>query len=1074
MLAHFAGAGGEGAAAAEGMTRADDRRGGDQTAPPDLESVNPIVRFSVERRVTMAMAVLGVVVMGWLSLERLPLEFLPTFSSSHISVVAPYPSSSPEEIERLIVRPLEDALGTVTGVESISASATAASGSVRLAFPDGTDMDLAAVEVRDRVDRVRGSLPDDLERVQIWRFQSTDRPVFRFTLAAPWRRDRLYRFAEDVVARRLQRIEGVADVSLRGVLSREIHVDLDPDRLTALGVDVRRVAEVLRANHLDASVGVVREGSTASLVRVVGKLDGPEQIRDLPVTATARIGDLADVRYAYPEPEEYEFLNGRESVNVHLYKTSTANLLEMADRVRAELDRLRALPEAEGLDLRIYRDDSEDVRAGVAELRNTGLLGGALAMGFMFAFLRRLRTTLLVGLAIPVSLVVTFVIMYLLRVAGWADLTLNIISLMGLMLSVGMLVDSSIVVIESVFRHRQELGEDARTATLRGASEVALPIAASTLTTICVFLPMTFLASGGRFALFMKSLGLTVVVVMVASLLVALTVVPMVAARILSGEEGRREGEGGGRVTTLYECGLRFALRHRLAFSIVVVGLLAGSWWLYRGIGRSFSFPSPERQVTVELELPRAMDLDARRALFDEIYQRLDDRRDQLEIADISHSYAVSSGRRRGWRGGNRFDLYLTPEETAKLDTGRIRDAVRALLPERPGVEYTLERMHRGMSGSGAAVEVRLEGDRMEVLEELAGRVRDALAAVPGIAGADTSLESGAEEVWIRPDDERLLQAGLSTMAVGRTVASALSTRAAVYLEADERELPVVVRQGDPGGQSVDALATLPVAAPGTGLTVGAVSAVETHPGARAIERTDRRAQVTITADTDSGTPSFIARQAVERTTAAITLPTGYEIVEGDDWRHGREDAAAAGFTLLFALVLVYLVMAALFESFAQPLTIMFSVPFAFIGVALVMRITSQPHSSTTDIGLVMLAGLVVNNAIVLVDQVNRLRRQGLGRIDAVVLGGRHRLRPIVMTAMTTILGLSPMVAPFVLPQVFGSPEGRAAFWSPVGLVLLGGLASATVLTVTVIPVVYTLVDDATRFARAVWREVLR
>jgi len=1055
------------------MTSADDRRGGDGSVPPDLESVNPIVRFSVERRVTMAMAVVGVVVLGWLSLERLPLEFLPSFSSSHISVVAPYPSSSPEEVERLIVRPLEDALGTVTGVESISASATAASGSVRLAFPDGTDMDLAAVEVRDRVDRVRGSLPDDLERVQIWRFQSTDRPVFRFTLAAPWRRDRLYRFAEDVVARRLQRIDGVADVSLRGVLSREIHVDLDPDRLTALGVDVRRVAEVLRANHLDASVGVVREGSTASLVRVLGKLDGPEQIRDLPVTTTARIGDLADVRYAYPEAEEYEFLNGREAVNVHLYKSSTANLLEMADRVRAELDRLRALPEAEGLDLRVYRDDSEDVRAGVAELRNTGLLGGALAMLFMFAFLRRVRTTLLVGLAIPVSLVVTFVIMYLLRVAGWADLTLNIISLMGLMLSVGMLVDSSIVVIESVFRHRQELGEDARAATLLGASEVALPIAASTLTTVCVFLPMAFLASGGRFALFMKSLGLTVVVVMVASLLVALTVVPMAASRILSGE-GRRRAEGGGRVTRVYERGLRFALHHRLAFSIVVVGLLAASWWLYRGIGRSFSFPSPERQVTVELDLPRTMDLEAKRALFDEIYQRLDDRRDELEIADISHSYSVSSGRRRGWRGGNRFELYLTPEETAELDTGQIRDAVRALLPERPGVEYTLERMHRGMSGSGAAVEVRLEGDRMEVLEELAGRVRDALAAVPGIAGADTSLESGAEEVWIRPDDERLLQAGLSTFAVGRTVASALSTRAAVYLEADERELPVVVRQGDPDRQSVDALATLPVAASDRGLTVGAVSAVEIRPGARAIERTDRRAQVTITADTDSGTPSFVARQAVERTTASLSLPAGYEIVEGDDWRHGREDAAAAGFTLLFALVLVYLVMAALFESFAQPLTIMFSVPFAFIGVALVMRVTSQPHSSTTDIGLVMLAGLVVNNAIVLVDQINRRRRQGLGRIDAVVLGGRHRLRPIVMTAMTTILGLSPMVAPFVLPQVFGSPEGRAAFWSPVGLVLLGGLASATVLTVTVIPVVYTLVDDATRFARSVWREVVR
>lgn len=1039
----------------------------------DRDSINPIVRFAVERRVTMAMAVLGVLVLGWLSLDRLPLEFLPSFSSSHITVSAPYPSSSPEEVEREIVRPLEDALGTVTGVEEIAASASASQGSVHLSFPDGTDMDLAAVEVRDRVDRVRGSLPDDLERVQIWRFQTTDRPVLRFNLAAAWDRDRLYRFAEDVVVRRLQRIDGVADVNVRGVLEREVHVDLEPRRLGALGIDVREVSQVLRANHLDASVGVVREGSRSALARVVGKIQTLDEIRALPITPTVRIGDVATVSYAFPEQEEYDFLNGHQAVNVYVYKASTANLLAMIDRAKAELDAIQALPEADGLALRIYRDDSTDVREGIAELRNTGLLGGVLAMLFMFVFLRRVRTTLLVGLSIPVSLVATFVIMYLCRTAGWADMTLNIMSLMGLMLSIGMLVDSSIVVIESIFRHRQELGEDARTATLRGASEVALPIAASTLTTICVFLPMAFLSGGGRFAIFMQNLGLTVVVVMVASLAVALTVVPMAAARLMSGE-GRRTAPLIDRLIDAYEGLVRFALRHRLAFSLLIVGLLYSSWWLYQGIERSFNFPSFERQVTIQVDTPRSMTLDAKRALFDELYALFDANRERLEITDIVHSFTASSGRQRGWHSGSRFDLYLADEKQAQLDTGQIRDAVQALLPVRPGVTFTLGRSHRGMGGSGSGVEVRLEGDRMEMLELFADRARAAVEAIPGVTGADTSLESGAEEVWVRPDAERLQQADLTTSAVGRSVASALSTRAAAYLEAEDRELPVIVRHADAARRTIGQLETVSLAGPASGLTVGAVANLEVRPGARAIERTDRRAQVTITADTETGTPSFMVQRSVESAIRALGLPAGYDVVAGEDFHADQEDAAAAGFTLLFALLLVYLVMAALFESWAQPLTIMFSVPFAFIGVGLIMRFTGQPQSTNTDLGLIILAGLVVNNAIVLVDHINQLRAAGLDRIEAVVAGGRHRLRPIVMTAMTTILGLSPMVAPFILPQLFGSPEGRAAFWSPVGLVLLGGLASSTILTVTVIPVVYTLVDDATAFLRSVAREVAR
>jgi HAE1 family hydrophobic/amphiphilic exporter-1 len=571
--------------------------------------VNPIIRFAVERRVTMAMAVLGVLVLGWLSLQRLPLEFLPSFSSSYVSVNASYPSSSPAETERLIVRPLEDSLSTINGIETLTAVSTADSGNVSMLFVDGTDMDLAAVDVRDRVDRVRHRLPTDLERVRIRRFQSSDRPVLRFHLSADWPRERLYRFTEDVIVRRLQRLEGVADVQVRGDETREVQINLIPDRMAALGIDVRDVSSVIRNNHLSVSAGTVRDGSHSYLFRVEGKLGNLDEIRNLPLGGGLRLGDVSTIEMGYPEQDEWDFLNGQEALSVRLYKASNANLLAMIEGAKEEIAAIQKLPDAEGLQINIYRDDSEDVRNGLKELRNTGLLGGLLAVLFMYLFLRRFRSTLLVAIAIPVSIVVTFVFMYFSRQAGWTDLTLNILTLMGLMLSIGMLVDNSIVVIESIFRHHEDLGEDARTAALQGASEVALPIAASTMTTICVFLPMVFLGSGGRFAFFMNSIGLTVVVVMVASLVVAVTVVPMVAARLLGGERARARALWS-RLMDVYSTSLRFMLRHRLAFSAAVTLALVGSWHLYQNIERTYTTKSFERNITIFVDAPKSYTVD--------------------------------------------------------------------------------------------------------------------------------------------------------------------------------------------------------------------------------------------------------------------------------------------------------------------------------------------------------------------------------------------------------------------------------------------------------------------------------
>ena len=1052
--------------------RTRERRAGSQGDEILSEHINPIARFAVERRVTMTMAVLGILVLGYLSLKRLPLEFMPTFSSNSMWVRASYNSSSPEEVERLIVRPLEDILGTINGIETLSARASANEGSVSLSFKDGTDMDLAAVEVRDRIDRVRHLLPSDVRQIRIRRFQSTDMPIFRFQLSAEGGKDRLYDFSEQVVQRRLERLEGVASVEVNGVKRRELQVQLYPSRLQALGVDVRDVSQVLRNNNVNVSGGYIKEGSRKLAVRSVARFETLEEIEELPLNGTGvRLKDVADVRYTYPRQDSYNFLNHKEAITLAVFKASTANLLAVVDGVKAEVESIKELSVAQGMEVRVISDSSVDVRRGLGQLRNAGMLGGVFAIFFLFLFLRKLRTTLLVAISIPISIILTFVILYFLRQLGAVTTTLNIISLMGLMLAVGMLVDNSVVVIESVSRHFTDLGEDPRTAALRGTTEVAMPIIASTATTMCVFIPMVFLAaSGGGFMRFMNDIGIVICIVMVASLLVALTVVPMAAAIILKGESTTPS-----RLTQVLSGGyghvIRFTVHHRFVFFIAILGMLWGSWKLFGTIERTFTPRTMARQVTINVDTPRNYSLEQTRAVFEEVAGILDAHREELEIQDISYRYRRAGGRSRGgggFRGGSKFDIYLVDEEQSTRSARVVRDEIRALLPTKAGVDFKIAQSSGhgpgGHRGGSFGVQVELSGDDMDVLEAVAERVVVALEAVPWTRDVDSSLDSGTEEIHVSVDRERALQTGLSTQAVAMSIASALSSRPVGQLESDDREIDLVVQFREADRETLDQLGKMPVFAAGAPIPIGAMVDFDVERGPRNIERENRRPQLDITANTNTPGASFRMMGQVREVMAEVALPPGYEWSFGRFARFAQQDFGSALFAFLFALLLIYLIMSALFESFVQPFTIMFAVPFAFIGVGIVLKLTNQPLDNMANMGLIILVGVVVNNAIVLIAHVNELRRQGMPRDQAIIEGGKHRLRPILMTALTTILGLLPMVAPLIVPGLLGNVEGRAGNWAPVGLVIMAGLTTSTFLTLVIIPTIYTIVDDCTRF----------
>ena len=1028
-----------------------------------------LARFAVDRRVTISMIAIGLVVLGYVSLTRLPLEFLPSFGSNSLWVSVDYESSSPEETERLVVRPLEESLGTIPGITVLTATANANSGNVSVEFEEAADMDLMVVEARDRVDRVRHLLPDDIERINIRRFQSTDIPILQFHLGAPWERERLFDFAEDIVQPRLERLEGVASVDVRGVRRRELRVSMDPARMEALGVDVRDVSTVLSQNNVNISGGDITDGSRKLIVRTVGEFQRPEDIRETPIGDSGlRLSDVADVTYEFPTQTSFDYLNGEEAVTFRIYKASNANVLAVADGVKAEMGEIAAVARYQDIDVRYIRDSSVDVRGGLSQLAFAGMFGGGLAMLILLLFLQKVRTTLLVAVAIPLSIITTFVIMYLGRQTGLVDTTLNVISLFGLMVAVGMLADPAIVVIDSISRHFTEYKEDSRTAAIHGASAVTMPIIAGAATTMCVFVPLVFLGAtmGGFFRIF-TDFGFTLSVVIVGSLLVALTVVPMMAGVVLRNER-RVYSRTMRLLSRLHGKIIRRTLQHRFISLVVAVALLGVAWLLYQNTERSSFSTTVEREVTINVDVPRAYSLDETREVMESVAALIEERREELEIADVVHEFRRGGGRsRRGFGGGGRrFELYLVDESESERSVQEITDEIREMLPTIAGVNFRIGESRGRGPGGGSGIRLDLKGDDMDVLELVSGRVVERLRALPWIRDVDTSLESGTEELHVSPQAERALASGAGSFAVAQTVRSALTTRPVGTIESDQREVDIVVQYPEEQRERLDHLRRMPVQVAGSTVPVGAMADFELVSGPRSIEREDRRPKLTISANTTMPGASFRMMGQVQEQLADIALPPGYEW-SFDRWtRMGQSDFSSAGFAFAFALLLIYLIMVALFESFLHPAVIMFSIPFSFIGVAVTLKLTGQTLGNTAMLGLVLLAGIVVNNAIVLIAHVNSLRRQGMSRDEALVLGSEHRLRPVMMTALTTFCGLMPLAAPYFLPELFGSVDGRAGQWAPIGLVLAGGLPTSTLLTLLLVPTIYAVTDD---LKRLVW-----
>ena len=1006
-------------------------------------------KFCIERPITTLMVILSLIVLGIISIYRLPLMFFPEMSWPSIRISVPYSSSSPEEVEELITIPIEDAMGTLGKLKKMNSSSSRSNSSVSLEFQFGTDMDLMALEVRDRLDQVRAELPEDVERMRIHRWQTTDRPIMRFSVAFEGPKQKLYSIVEDMIEPRLSRIDGVANVEVRGLDKKELLVELDQGLLQAHNVDISVLNGLLSRNNINLSLGEVIDGGRKFSIRAIGEFQSIKEISQMPIPGkNIVLSDLAKVSYDYPIKRSFQKLNGHNAISIQVYKASTANMVRVSVKVRSALDKIRSEVGEDWLNIHIYRDESKGITDRLNTLRDSGLLGGVLVVAVILLFLCSVKSTLIICLSIPISVLCAFMFMYMARVFFNSTITINLVSTMALMLAVGMLVDPAVVVLESIFRKRQDEKLDAGGAALLGSREVGTAVMAATATTICVFVPLIFLGDN-RLMIWMKDFGITICAALVSSLFVALTLIPLASSRMFKGAEKERS-RFLVRLTAKYTSIIGWTLKFRkttIAVALVITGMFL---YLLSQMDRLPNPWIPPRQVDITVELPRHYTEEDALGLFTKLEEMILKKKDELELENLSANFRARSGR---------MTLHLAEE--GQRSTMHVKNEVKSMLPVIPGVKFKMERM-RGRGGN-IGVSVDIKGKSTSVLKVLAENVKDRLSDIEGIEDIDTSLERGEEEIQVRVHREKASRYGLSPMQVARTISEALGTRAGTTYKTEDGEIDITVQLKEEDRANLEQLKnTMFENSRGEMVSFGSLAAFKHKKGPTAIRREDRKTIVNVFANTPERMGMYAAGRKIEERLKSEAFPSGYTWQMGENYRRTLEMDVGSNFALLLSAALIYIIMASLFESYSHPFTIMFSIPFSLIGVCGVLLLMQRPLDPMGIMGLLILFGLVVNNGIVLIDHINHLRREGMPKRDAIIRGGQNRLRPILMTSVTTILGLLPMVTPLIL----GTAEGGDAFWAPVGLVIIAGLTTSTFLTLVIAPTIYSLIDDFSAYIR--------
>lgn len=1007
-------------------------------------------RLAVRRPVTTAMLLISILVLGGIAALRLPLAFLPEVDVPFIGVEVPYLSSNPQQIEREITKPVEEVLATLPGVNRMSSTSNADGAQFFLEFDWGEELDVVRMLVSEKIDQVKPELPEGVGQVVIFSFNTSDTPVVQgrissrgVDLAAS------YELIEARILNRLRRVPGVARVTLGGVEPREIFIDLILDNIKLHDVDVGALIERMQGATGNVVLGQVDDSGLRFTARAVGAFLSVEQLRNVRVNERGlRLADIAEIRYEQPRMDFGRHLNGTYAVALEVFKESTANTVEVVENVFRVLEQeISQDPLLQGINVFVWEDQAEIITNGIHGLLIAGLVGSLLAVLSLYFFLRRLDSTLIVSLSIPFSVIAAAGLMY------FMGSSLNILSMMGLMLAVGMLVDNAVVVLESIDRrHRTE--DDRNRAALGGARQVALAVATSTLTTVIVFLPL-LVGDNTQLGTWLKEIGVSITLALGCSLLTSMTLIPLMAAHVL----GRRRSKPIPAIEWLeqrYARVLRWTLHHRLAtFGLVIVVLAAGLAPFLAGMVKADMFAgSRNERLFLSYEFADfTYKSDAERAV-DRVEAFLADKLGEYGIESIYSFYGENSAS---------TTLTLANENLDDDEVSALRQRMRDELPVLPGVRLVFAD-DSDSGGSSTFFAVKFFGQDTRLLEGFATEAARRIETVEGVQDVRTPFMEAQREIQVSIDRDKAARLGLTARDVADIFSFTLGSLRLPRFNAGQREVDTWLGLRLEDRENLADLRAIPIAGDSgrAPVLLGDIARFEIVPRPRQIVREDRKVRIEVTG-TYEGEDWPAAMKDIGGLMNAFEMPPGTSWGWNDRIIEQQSETQQMMVNLLLALVLVYIVMASLFESLAQPFAILVSILFALPGVAWSLAVTGTDFNIMAQIGILILMGIVVNNGIVLLDQINRLRRAGLPREDAIFQAGRERLRPILMTATTTILGL--------LPLAVRGPNAGGVFYFPLARTVIGGLISSSLLTLIALPYVMIGVEAVAAWFRRVWRQ---
>lgn len=992
---------------------------------PQSTAAATITKFSLSRPVTISMMFISFLLLGAIASRLLPLEKFPGIDIPAITISVPYANSTPAEVERLLSRPIEEAVSTISGIQRVRSYSNPNGSDVVIEFKWDEDIQTKSLEIREKIDAIRHELPTDVERVFIFQFNTGDLPIFQLRISSERDLSLAYDMLERHLQRPLERISGVSKVELYGVAKSDIIIQVDANKLLSHNISLVQLQKVLNNNNFSMNAGVLHGKHQNLLIKPVGEYKSLDDVKNVLITPNVRLQDVASVTLQLPELEEGRHLNQTYAIGMSVFKESNANLVDVANAAIQVIEKAGENPQFNSINLFIMDNMANDVTTSLSDLLNAGLIGSMLSIFVLYLFIRNLRTTLLVTASVPFAICMTLGVMYLL---GY---TLNILSMMGLMLAIGMLVDNAVVVTESIIQEKQHY-KSAKQATIVGVNKVSLAVLAGTLTTVIVFLP-NIVGEKVQLTIFLEHVAIAICIALCSSLLIAQTLIPSLATRIdLKISKAKKES----KISLWYRKTLTWSLNHQIASGFAALLLIGSVAIPMASVGNSDDDDANNGRLYIEYELNDQYPLATTEKMVTRVEEYLFANKDAFYIDSVYSFYTPSTA-----------TTTLLLKEDLPISLSKIKELVREDWPElaRGSIQFSQS------GGEDSGISLYLYGNSTEVLMQISEDVYPFLNAVPELTDVNTGIQSNQKELQIHIDRKKAHLLGLNPQQVTAQISAAIrGQNLRTFRNKQVGELRVQLKFEDDYRSSIDGLKTLPILKTDNKvITLAQVADITQVPRFNRIYRTNRQTSLLLTANLKEGVTLETAEAAINKAMENVNLPHGYQWSLDGSFSRIKQNGSIMLRNTLLAVALIYIVMAAMFESLLLPTAVLMSLLLSIVGVFWTLFILGIPMSVMSMIGILILIGIVVNNGIVLVDQFNQRKHDKLSLHGMVVDASATRTKPILMTAATTILGLVPLA--------IGSTSigGDGPSYSPMAITIIGGLSFSTIASLYLVPLGY-------------------